>query len=89
LNPLFDSTLSVDPGIDAMGQQATFPAPQEPATLALGEPDRDGSRHERSTSRQKSYEMPPKDGMTIAHFMVVADIEDRFDFTKRSSVVEF
>ena len=38
---------------------------------------------------QKSYEMPPKDGMTIAHFMVVADIEDRFDFTKRSSVVAF
>ena len=24
---------------------------------------------------QKTYQMPPKDGMTIAHFMVVADIE--------------
>ncbi len=24
---------------------------------------------------QKSYEMPPKDGITIAHFIVVADIE--------------
>ena len=29
---------------------------------------------------QKSYEMPPKDGMTIAHFMVVADIERSLRF---------
>ena len=24
---------------------------------------------------QKSYEMPPKEGMSIAHFLTVADIE--------------
>ncbi len=29
---------------------------------------------------QKSYQMPPKDGMTIAHFMVVADIERSLRF---------
>ena len=29
---------------------------------------------------QKAYEMPPKDGMTIAHFMVVADIERSLRF---------
>ena len=29
---------------------------------------------------QTSYEMPPKDGMTIAHFMVVADIERSLRF---------
>jgi Zn ribbon nucleic-acid-binding protein len=37
---------------------------------------------------QKTYQMPPKDGITVAHFLTVADIE-RFDFTKRSSVVAF
>ena len=24
---------------------------------------------------QKSYEMPPRDGFTVAHFLAVADIE--------------
>ena len=24
---------------------------------------------------QKSYEMPPKEGMSIAHFLTVADVE--------------
>ena len=38
---------------------------------------------------QKSYQMPPKDGITIAHFLTVADVEHRFDFTKRSSEVAF
>ena len=38
---------------------------------------------------RKTYQMPPQDGITIAHFMVVADIERSFDFTKRSSVVAF
>ena len=32
---------------------------------------------------QKSYEMPPKDGMTIAHFMVVADIERSLRFYEK------
>jgi hypothetical protein len=26
-------------------------------------------------TQQKSYEMPPKDGMSIAHFLTVKDIE--------------
>ena len=38
---------------------------------------------------QKSYQMPPQDGFTVAHFLTVADIDDRFDFTKRSSEVAF
>jgi len=37
---------------------------------------------------QKTYQMPPQDGITIAHFLTVADV-DRFDFTKRSSEVAF
>ena len=37
----------------------------------------------------KSYQMPPQDGFTVAHFLTVADIDDRFDFTKRSSEVAF
>ncbi len=32
---------------------------------------------------QNSYEMPPKDGMTIAHFMVVADIERSLRFYEK------
>jgi catechol 2,3-dioxygenase-like lactoylglutathione lyase family enzyme len=32
---------------------------------------------------QKSYEMPPKDGMTIAHFMVVADVERSLRFYEK------
>ena len=32
---------------------------------------------------QKSYQMPPKDGMTIAHFMVVADIERSLRFYEK------
>ena len=38
---------------------------------------------------QKTYQMPPQDGFTVAHFLTVADISDRFDFTKRSSEVAF
>jgi predicted enzyme related to lactoylglutathione lyase len=29
---------------------------------------------------QKTYQMPPQDGITIAHFMVVADIERSLRF---------
>jgi len=32
---------------------------------------------------QKSYEMPPKDGMTIAHFITVADIERSLRFYEK------
>jgi catechol 2,3-dioxygenase-like lactoylglutathione lyase family enzyme len=32
---------------------------------------------------QKSYEMPPKDGITIAHFIVVADIERSVRFYEK------
>ena len=38
---------------------------------------------------QKSYQMPPQDGFTVAHFLTVADVGDRYDFTKRSSEVTF
>ena len=38
---------------------------------------------------QKTYQMPPQDGITIAHFLTVADVSDRFDFMKRSSEVAF
>ena len=29
---------------------------------------------------QKSYQMPPKDGFTIAHFLAVADVERSLRF---------
>ncbi|HEY6620513.1 MAG TPA: VOC family protein, partial [Steroidobacteraceae bacterium] len=29
---------------------------------------------------QKSYQMPPKDGITIAHFLTVADVERSLRF---------
>ena len=32
---------------------------------------------------QKSYEMPPKDGFTVAHFIVVADIERSVRFYEK------
>jgi hypothetical protein len=34
---------------------------------------------------QKSYEMPPRDGFTVAHFLTVADI-DRLASMKQFSV---
>ena len=34
---------------------------------------------------QKTYEMPPQEGITIAHFIVVADIERSARFYERSS----
>ena len=38
---------------------------------------------------QKTYQMPPKDGITVAHFLTVADIERslRFYETVFSSVI--
>ena len=38
---------------------------------------------------QKSYEMPPKDGISIAHFLTVADVERSLATTKRSSARAF
>ena len=35
---------------------------------------------------QKTYQMPPQEGFTVAHFLTVADVE-RSLFTKRSSEV--
>jgi predicted enzyme related to lactoylglutathione lyase len=32
---------------------------------------------------QKSYEMPPKDGISIAHFLIVADIDRSMRFYER------
>jgi predicted enzyme related to lactoylglutathione lyase len=32
---------------------------------------------------QKSYEMPPRDGISIAHFLIVADIERSMRFYER------
>jgi hypothetical protein len=38
---------------------------------------------------QNSYEMPPRYGFTVAHFLSVADIADRLTSRKRSSAVAF
>ena len=32
---------------------------------------------------QKSYEMPPKEGMSIAHFLTVGDINRSLDYYER------
>jgi predicted enzyme related to lactoylglutathione lyase len=32
---------------------------------------------------QKSYEMPPRDGFTITHFITVADIDRSADFYEK------
>ena len=34
---------------------------------------------------QKSYEMPPHEGFTVAHFLTVADLKRSVEFAKRSS----
>jgi hypothetical protein len=36
---------------------------------------------------QKTYEMPPREGFTVAHFLTVPTSSDRFDFMKPSSEV--
>ena len=38
---------------------------------------------------QKSYEMPPREGISIAYFLTVADSSDRLATTKRSSALAF
>ena len=38
---------------------------------------------------QKSYEMPPKEGISIAHFLTVATSTDRSITTRRSSARAF
>ena len=38
---------------------------------------------------QKSYEMPPKDGISIAHFLTVPTSTDRSITTRRSSARAF
>jgi hypothetical protein len=38
---------------------------------------------------QKSYEMPPRDGFTVTHFITVADIDRQLIFMKRSSAAAF
>ena len=35
------------------------------------------------------YEMPPREGFTVAHFLTVADVERSLRFTKRCSKVAF
>ena len=34
---------------------------------------------------QKSYQMPPHEGFTVAHFLTVTDLERSAELTKRSS----
>ena len=34
---------------------------------------------------QKTYQMPPQDGFSVAHFITVADVERSARFYKRSS----
>jgi hypothetical protein len=45
------------------------------------------SEWERSMSsvqiEQKSYEMPPRDGFTVTHFITVADIDRSADFYEK------
>jgi hypothetical protein len=36
---------------------------------------------------QKSYEMPPREGMSIAQFLTVSDIERSARYYERSSVL--
>ena len=38
---------------------------------------------------RKSYEMPPREGISIAHFLTVADIERSARYTKRFSALAF
>ena len=38
---------------------------------------------------QKSYEMPPREGISIAHFLTVADIERSAHYYEKSSVLAF
>jgi hypothetical protein len=38
---------------------------------------------------QKSYEMPPKEGISIAHFLTVADVERSARYYERSSALAF
>jgi hypothetical protein len=38
---------------------------------------------------EKSYQMPPQDGFTVAHFLTVTDIDRSVDFTQESSEVAF
>ena len=38
---------------------------------------------------QKSYEMPPRQGISIAQFLTVADIERSLATMKRSSALAF
>src|SRR6516225_475353 len=38
---------------------------------------------------QKSYQMPPQDGFTVAYFLTVADIQRSVRFSKRFSEVAF
>ena len=37
---------------------------------------------------QKSYEMPPKEGISVAHFLTVADVDGPCSSTRPSSEVE-
>jgi hypothetical protein len=38
---------------------------------------------------QKTYEMPPRDGFTVTHFITVADIDRSADFMRWSSAAAF
>ena len=38
---------------------------------------------------QKSYEMPPRDGISVAHFLTVQTSNDRLATTRRSSALGF
>ena len=38
---------------------------------------------------QKSYEMPPREGISIAHFLTVADVERSARYCERSSALAF
>ena len=38
---------------------------------------------------QKSYEMPPREGISIAHFLTVADVERSARYYEKSSALAF
>jgi catechol 2,3-dioxygenase-like lactoylglutathione lyase family enzyme len=62
----------------AAGMNAEEPESADEHCLSELEPSMNSAQIE-----QKSYEMPPRDGFTITHFITVADIDRSADFYER------
>ena len=78
--PVSRAALQLDAALTP-SRKRPLPAPEEPPTIALR-----GSISELESSmsevkvEQKTYQMPPQDGITIAHFLTVADVERSLRF---------